>query len=251
MKKRILALASALLLTLPLFACNNDFTYNSSPTNNKESESEVETTSQFYEGHPAVLTFWSGDSGYEVDDGVSTDCSIPWICGEGAYIQFVNNEIRTIYEAELYCNGELGSFVSIDYSYIVHENVLSLIVEGNPHYSSETIYRVYNIDRRTNDAASAETIRSCFSLSAEEYTELCRKHTTAYFESRFSGIAPTEESTVADMLQNSISDENIASAIPCLDSEQRLCWLVKIYNPAGSEFHEALITSDLSLDACR
>lgn len=240
--KKIIFLALFLASVLSFFACGNDFTYSPFPLEESEAEKDALTGSP---SEAVIVQLWSGNSNYEVSEGRDTTCSFPQIQIDSTYARSVNAEILALYEAELYMNGGQGSFVSVNYAYTITGDMLSLVIQGYPHYSTDGVYRVYNIDLQTGEAVSKDTLCSYFALSAEEYTGLCRSSVRTYFTSRFSKYSSGEETVIEKKLQESISDENIANAVPYVDSDQRLSWLVKIYNPAGGEFHEALLTSNV------
>lgn len=180
---------------------------------------------------------------------------IPQINIDSDYVTTVNKEIwDTLYTGVAeecitfweQAGVDFGQFVS--YEWHIRDNILSVLIESHP---LEWLwdYYVYNIDISTGASVSASELLSVCGISESEYKELVRQ---ALYSVNFEGFkqgynnAKNESnekqmSFVNETLAQTISDENVAEAIPYIGNEGQLSIVGKVYSLAEATYYYHVI----------
>lgn len=186
---------------------------------------------------------------FEYTDGAGNsgtyEFHIPQINLEGESIEEINTEIWTLlydnnllYVYDWVSSGESLIILGIDYDWTVNGSILSLVVEIEGLVDVGTgDYYIYNVDIIEREKSANSTILDYCGLSEDEYKELVRQALYScsydYYEQVYDQMDESTLKFTNDQLSNTISDDNVASALPFINNVGELCILGSIYDVAG------------------
>lgn len=191
---------------------------------------------------PFVVDAWHGTASYVSSDEQGNNVqetaaySIPKFTLDSQEVEEINNEIMdTLSQAIEDSNQEFTDafsgprFRSISYSWSVQNDIISLVIEV-PTLAYEWVdYYVYNVSISEKKPVSRDSVVSAAGLSIEEYNQLVKQAFGSEFWDRAGpvlaeGTLPRDRYVYfQELLQDTISDDNIAQAMPFFNENGQLC----------------------------
>ena len=194
---------------------------------------------------PQVVEYWkSADGAFR----------IPQLEMEGDYAAQINAEILKQYGVEAMQNGEPVGYASVDYTWAVNGNILSLSVVGVPEEYYDTICLVCNIDINTGAEVTNERLYGYVGFVNWEYQSKLGLELSKFFAKQLRQILLDAPNTVFDahlreIYSKTIDYENIQQAKPWLDENGDLWCCGTVYNMVGGESTNHLMCLTRDTDA--
>ena len=205
-----------------------------------------------------------------IDSGMQIcELRVPKIMLDSAAIDAVNAELwEELYEGDIQMTLEYsvpGQYVmgysSIDYDWAVNGDILSLWVSKDLTEVYNPEFIVYNISvSELRPLSVAEMIAIC-GLTQQEYDDVIKDALTQFhyeyfnYDAIYAGESSWMDITFANQqLANTLSDDNLAGAIPYLNADGELCLFCNVYSPGGADCYYHLIniedyyTGSLTID---
>lgn len=244
--KKIICVLLSLMIMLSLAGCKNS-EENTEGTTTAETTAEPTTEEIDYDN--LVTDAYSGTKN-------DRKISIPKINLDSKEIDELNDQIWQY----LYVNGvenrdEISSVNSgdyISYRWYANGDIISLIITDGTNHEIWYSYIVYNISIKDKDIIDNKTVITSAGFTMDEYygkakdaigSEFFNKY--GQFREEISGYEDTAND-YNEALDNSLSKENIDSALPYLNENGELCIIASIYSI--SQMDIAVHESDLNLE---
>lgn len=244
--KKIICVLLSLMIMLSLAGCKNS-EENTEGTTTAETTAEPTTEEIDYDN--LVTDAYSGTKN-------NRKISIPKINLDSKEIDELNDQIWQY----LYVNGvenrdEISSVNSgdyISYRWYANGDIISLIITDGTNHEIWYSYIVYNISIKDKDIIDNKTVITSAGFTMDEYygkakdaigSEFFNKY--GQFREEISGYEDTAND-YNEALDNSLSKENIDSALPYLNENGELCIIASIYSI--SQMDIAVHESDLNLE---
>lgn len=188
---------------------------------------------------PRVIELYTAERGYTNEDGTPQILHVPFVLVSGDYANEVNIEILRTF-------AQVG-VSSVEYSWAVNGDILSIAVEGDNMSGSMAA----NIDLRTGSKASNDAICEAAGLTGQEYRELARQAlVNRLFASMEDFLTEQGVEEYSQWVDAPIAhtEENVADAVPYLDDQGKLWIYGIVYTPFGGGRSEELIpVTDMEL----
>ena len=194
---------------------------------------------------PQVVEYWkSADGAFR----------IPQLEPEGDYAAQINAKILKQYSVEAMQNGEPVGYASVDYTWAINGDILSLSVVGVPEEYYDTICLVCNIDVNTGAEVSNERLYGYVGLVNWEYRSKVGLAQSKIFAKQLRQIMLDAPNTVFDAhlretYSKTVDYENIQQAKPWLDENGDLWCCGTVYNMVGGESTNHLMCLTRDTDA--
>ncbi|MGM9554328.1 MAG: M56 family metallopeptidase [Faecousia sp.] len=201
----------------------------------RDTDAEM-TVVQTQEIETRVIELYTDTSSEYVDaDGNAEVRHIPFLMAPGSYANTVNAKILMVFFRE--------SMYRVEYSWAINGDILSLAVLGRS--DTDAVNRCYatNINIKTGDEVSYDTVYGSLGLSYMDYLELVKKALINQFVTPFESN-PLPDSMIEQMddyIARTANEGNLRSATPYLDSEGKLWIRGTVYQFAGAESNEYLL----------
>ena len=113
--------------------------------------------------------------------------------------------------------------------------IASVVSEVVFQSSDYWYFRTYNMNIATGWEATDQEVIAAFGYTEEEFRDMVRQMLEVRFPLMFEGILEYLSQNEYDWcLEQTLSDENVYLARPCIDENGRLCVVVTIYGFAGA-----------------
>lgn len=181
--------------------------------------------------------------------------SFPQIMLNSEYAMQINEEIYEWIELYRAWNpGENAEGNTYEYEWFVHGDLLTLLIKNTTTaYEPNDWYTVHTLRISDGGKATREEILAYAGVSEEELAEKAQLLIANTFGTSFGGASmqemanaiPNEEPTPGNthlqyIFGKSVCLENIKDATLFLDQDGTLCFLAKIYQFAGADYHERI-----------
>lgn len=242
--KRIISLLLAFILIFSLAGCKNR---KESTEDTSTSESTIEATTEKIDYDNLVTDAYKYE--YSDKDG-DYKYNIPKIMLEGKNIENINSEIWDwCYDnamtniLDIISAGTSVYLLEISYEWAVNDDILSLCVlrQWDAGISD---YKVYNVNIKTCETVSKNDILSYAGFSEEEYINVAKEaigseYLDYYVFENYSDI--NEFAKIhKEVLEKTLTDENISQALPFLNEDGELCIICAQYSAAGADVYYRL-----------
>lgn len=194
---------------------------------------------------PQVIEYWRSE------DNVFR---IPQLEMEGDYAAQINAEILKQYGVEAMQNGEPVGYASVDYTWAVNGDILSLSVVGVPEEYYDNICVVCNIDINTGEEVPNERLYGYVGFEAWEYQSKVGLAQSKIFAKQLRRILLDAPDTVFDehlqeTFNQTMTYENFEQVRPWLDENGDLWCCGTVYNLVGGESTNHLMCLTRDTDA--
>ncbi|MGN1306874.1 MAG: M56 family metallopeptidase [Faecousia sp.] len=201
----------------------------------RDTDAEM-TVVQTQEIETRVIELYTDTSSEYVDaDGNAEVRHIPFLMAPGSYANTVNAKILMVFFRE--------SMYRVEYSWAINGDILSLAVLGRS--DTDAVNRCYatNINIKTGDEVSYDTVYGSLGLSYMDYLELVKKALINQFVTPFESnpLPDSMMEQMDDYIARTANEGNLRSATPYLDSEGKLWIRGTVYQFAGAESNEYLL----------
>lgn len=243
--KKIISLLMILMIVFSFSGCkNNDDSTEATSTTESTTEAESELTPEKIDYDNLVIDAYS----YEYsDDYGEYEYNIPKIMLEGENVEIINDEIWDwCYEnamsdvLDIISAGTSVYLFEISYEWAVNEDILSLCV-AQQWDANVSNYKVYNVNINTGETVSKDELLSCADFSYEEYIETAKEaigseYLNYYDFDNYSDVSEFAE-IHGNVLEKTLSDENINNALPFINNNGELCIVCVQYSSAGADIY--------------
>ena len=143
----------------------------------------------------------------------------------------------------VYDNTTYPSISGVAYCWTEKDDIISIIVSISDAHADHTTYKVYNVSAKTGEKISDEALLQQFGLTQDGFYDLARAELAAKYRAEYKEPQlPAEiHKEYMEMLNHTLSEENIRQAVPYIDPGGDLCIVVNIYSLAGAGSHYCLI----------
>lgn len=156
--------------------------------------------------------------------------------------QDIYNELYGILEEDnIFVNKE-GSLDKMVYHWAQKENVASMLVmTTNMHYN-HTLYYTYNVNCATGEYMTIGDMCQLYGITEEEFYSKVKAKMEKYFDEREEelGEAAHLDEPFQTAREDSLSEDNIKTAMPYISPDGDLCAHVMHYWMAGSGYYPTL-----------
>lgn len=173
---------------------------------------------------------------------------IPQINLENDKAEEINQEIydelyENVLKPGVYDNATYPSISGVAYCWTEKDNIISIMVSISDAHADHTTYRAYNVSAKTGEKISDEALLQQFGLTQDGFYDLARAELDAKYRAEYKEPQlPAEiHEEYMEMLNHTLSEENIRQAVPYIDPGGDLCIVVNIYSLAGAGSHYCLI----------
>lgn len=171
---------------------------------------------------------------------------IPKIVCDTPGIEAINSEIYDLYYSEIYLTDVQGALeeygmpglCSIDYTWGVKGDYLSVVVCILPYASSGANFGVYNVNLREGRRATDEELTAAFGFGTEAFYARAKDVMGSYY---FDNLYPnTPEDMMWDFdaaLARTIEESNVREAMPYVGEDGNLWMIAEIGSFAGADYY--------------
>lgn len=156
----------------------------------------------------------------------------------------VNEEIyRTLFQIYYQdveeCINEYGdpNLSTINYIWNQADGVISILVSMPSNYADWTDHMIYYVSARTGERLEAADLLEVFGVSDRDFRDRVYSALDAYWEGILASWSEEDNEVLLDMSQDlieqTLSDENIQAAVPFISADGDLSFLASIFVPAG------------------
>lgn len=195
---------------------------------------------------------------YSSEDGI-IEYHIPVINLESDAVEEINEEIWETLYTHLMVEGVLEPIsggwsiltYGISYEWSLNGSILSLCTHAMSWFGYDS-YSVYNISVPSGAIVSKDELLQYAGISEEQYKAAARQ---AIYSDYLSYFMLDETMDINDWVDNwvdkdlmdvTLSDENIEQAQPFFNATGELCIISGLYSSAGAEYYERLVNLHIS-----
>lgn len=134
------------------------------------------------------------------------------------------------------------------YDWGYHRDLASVVLEST-HMWGGAEYDVYTISISTGQEVAVDTLLAVYGLDLEGFHELVHARLRQYWDERSDWRENTGAEFFDDRVDRTLSDENIRSAVPYINSEGGLSFVANIYSLAGGDSYYHRINAKGPIEA--
>lgn len=156
------------------------------------------------------------------------------------------NELYGILSQHVYDDPSYTELSEMVYAWGRKDQLISIVVETDANNYDWTEFYVYHFSLTTKEEATNTDILSLFGLSQTAYEELVRNTLQRYMEAwSLEHNSSQSEGLVSYnvRLEKTLAAENIKDARPFINAEGELCFVAKIYSPAGADYYYHMLNT--------
>ncbi len=175
--------------------------------------------------------------------------TLPYLNINSDYANQINEELKNIYEKE---KSEETFYVTIDYSYSINDNILSLVIEKSSDSSND--YNIYNIDVYNGKKIENEKLLERKNIKKEDfYNQISTIVSNVLLNNNYGygyHVSDSEEyqKFKKEQYDKTVSKENITIDNGMfLDESNNLNIAVKTYLLAGAEYSYFIYNYDYKI----
>lgn len=177
---------------------------------------------------------------------------IPEIVSEDGRYEIVNarfyERFHQILLQEVYYHIQHGAspgLSAMTYTWGIKGDVISVLIETSAYEYPGKDYYVYHISAKTGEPVEYTELFLAFDTGEKDFLALTKSAVEAYWNRRVSEMDPEVVSSGAlqPYIDNSLAEDNLKAAIPYINAEGELCFVVKIFSPAGADYYWTLLNT--------
>ena len=141
---------------------------------------------------------------------------------------------ESVYQSmDKYNYPELSQMV---YTWGQKDDLLSLVIQTDATRYADTNFYVYTISTETGEEATPSRIYEAYGLTDVDFYELAKKTMQKYWDDRKDNLASNiGEEFFQSLVVRTLSDENVKSITPYINTKGDLCFIAHIYSLAGAD----------------
>ena len=162
--------------------------------------------------------------------GYKASVKIPKITIEGVSTKAINKEILN------YCKKKSGSERSCSYSYYIGKTYVSIVITLHDEHDMSPAYwfKVYNISRSSGKKMSKKAMLKALGISSKKFHKRVKKAVIKMYKKSY-GYTSKSPSWVKREYKKATSAKMIKTAIPCVNSKGKLCYMIsQLPSPGGA-----------------
>lgn len=158
------------------------------------------------------------------------------------------NELNTILQKNVYY-GDMNDknyypyITQMSYSWGQDKGIISIIAKTVGANVSITSYYVYNISYETGKELDVSDFCDKYNLSLEDYYNIVRDTMKKYWDLNSNMINMVGQKQYDTLVEDTLNEDNVKAAIPCLNSNGELCIIANIYSAAGAGSYKLILNT--------
>lgn len=159
----------------------------------------------------------------------------------------IYQKLYGVLEANIYANMDDPDYYPLisEMAYIsgTDNKLVSVVVRVLQTDYDWTDYYVFNVSAQNGKILDKTETLSALGLTDSEFGTLARQAVQYYWDSRADLLDHISSDYYQSLLNDSLSDDNIQTAIPWINEKGELCIMIGIYWPAGGGYYYHLLDS--------
>ena len=158
------------------------------------------------------------------------------------------NELNTILQKNVYYGDKNDKnyypyITQMSYSWGQDKGIISIIAKTVGANVSITSYYVYNISYETGKELDVSDFCDKYNLSLEDYYNIVRDTMKKYWDLNSNMINMVGQKQYDTLVEDTLNEDNVKAAIPCLNSNGELCIIANIYSAAGAGSYKFILNT--------
>lgn len=138
--------------------------------------------------------------------------------------------------------------IQIAYNWGYHNNYASVVIQRTSDWSA-SFYDVFTVSLDTGREVSAEELLAEFGVDREAFYDLVHDRLEQYWDERNSFSYPEGGDFFEDRVKRTLADANVRTAIPYVNPNGGLSFVVNIYSLAGADSYYHLINAEGKIES--